>query len=162
MIPRFSSNPNSSICGRPVIIYHEVFSRTNTDEIAKYLEKVGVVNVEWIATLWPMSHFHTTCHEFIVVIRGKAKICFGHIQNPSRYEPVLSAGDAVIVPAGVSHRKLDQYTRDLEMIGAAPHNTSVDWCYGRKDEEPRWNAISQLKWYEKDPIYGKKGPALEC
>ena len=37
----------------------------------------------------------------------------------------------VIVPAGVGHRLLDDYSSDFEMIGCYPKGKNWDMCYGK-------------------------------
>ena len=56
--------------------------------------------------MYSQSHFHSTTHEVLVVISGRAKLCFGGEENPERVEAELEKGDVMIVPAGVAHRLL--------------------------------------------------------
>lgn len=36
-----------------------------------------------------------------------------------------------------------------------------DMCYGKPGEKDKVDGIKRLKWFDRDPIYGDKGPALE-
>lgn len=67
----------------------------------------------------------------------------------------------VIVPAGVGHRLLDDYSSDFEMIGCYPKGKNWDMCYGKAEEEENIKSISSLSWFEKDPLYGDGGLMLE-
>lgn len=53
----------------------------------------------------------------LCVSRGRAKLCFGGDQNPDRVETILTAGDVMIVPAGVAHRLLDDLDGGFKMVG---------------------------------------------
>lgn len=110
--------------------------------------------------MYSQSHFHSTSHEVLCVANGSAKCCFGHEDNPDRVEPTLSAGDVIIVPAGVSHRLLEDLG-GFQMVGSYPYGFNWDMCYGKPGEEDKVKAIAGLSWFEKDPIYGEKGPALD-
>ena len=109
--------------------------------------------------MYSQSHFHSTSHEVLCIASGSAKCCFGHEDNPDRVEPVLSKGDVVVVPAGVSHRLLEDYG-GFQMVGSYPKGCNWDMCYGREGEEEKSKSISKLGWFEKDPIYGSEGPSL--
>ncbi len=77
---------------------------------------------------------------------------------PHRVEVVLDRGDVLIVPAGVAHRLLEDHG-GFQIVGSYP--IDIDMCYGRKGEEKKVNAIKDLIWFDRDPIYGDAGPALE-
>jgi uncharacterized protein YjlB len=34
-------------------------------------------------------------------------------------------------------------------------------CYGTEDEAEKVEKIKDLGWFDKDPIYGSEGPALD-
>ena len=34
-------------------------------------------------------------------------------------------------------------------------------CYGKAGEEEKVEGINNLRWFEKDPLYGDEGPVLE-
>ncbi len=111
--------------------------------------------------MYSTSHFHSTSHEVLAVFSGSARLCFGGEQNPQRVEPVVEKGDVMIVPAGVAHRLLED-RGGFQMVGSYPKGCSWDMCYGRADEEAKVEAIAQLKWFDRDPIYGDEGPVLSC
>lgn len=103
--------------------------------------------------------FHS--HEILVVIAGRARLCFGGENNPKRFEPVVQRGDLIIVPARVGHRLLeDQGNVPFEMIGSYSNNKEWDMCYGSPGAEMKVREISQLLWFNRDLFYGEDGPAL--
>lgn len=111
--------------------------------------------------MYSTSHFHSTSHEVLCISNGKAKLCFGHEDNPQRVEEVVEKGDVIIVPAGVAHRLWEDVTGVFEMVGSYPEGCHWDMCYGREGEESKVKAIADLGWLAKDPVYGDEGPALD-
>lgn len=107
--------------------------------------------------MYSQTHYHSTTHEVLCIASGSAKCCFGGEENPDRVEPTLSAGDVVIVPAGVGHRLLEDYG-GFQMVGSYPTGKNWDMCYGKPGEESKVRAISDLGWFTKDPVYGQDGP----
>ncbi|WEW56667.1 hypothetical protein PRK78_002115 [Emydomyces testavorans] len=152
--------PNTSIQSKPLFIYHSAFNGSASD-VSSHLEKVGVVKPQWIYSMYPTSHFHSNTHEVLSVVAGKAKLCFGHEKNPDRFEPTVSKGDVIIIPAGVSHRLLQDLDGQFNMVGSYPPGKNWDMCYGKEGEEEKVRNISSLAWFTKDPLYGDQGPVLE-
>jgi len=108
--------------------------------------------------MYSTTHFHSTSHEVLCISSGKAKLCFGGEKNPFRVEASVKKGDVVIIPAGVGHRLLDDFNSDFEMVGSYPNGKNWDMCYGENGEEEKFEGISSLGWFEKDPLYGEEGP----
>jgi uncharacterized protein YjlB len=71
---------------------------------------------------------------------------------------VLEKGDVIIIPAGVAHRRLDDFDSGFEMVGSYPVGNKWDMCYGKEKEEKKIELIAKLAWFEKDPLYGEEGP----
>lgn len=113
--------------------------------------------------MYTTTHYHSTTHEVLLIYSGRAKLCFGHESNPARVETEVSAGDVVIIPAGVGHRLLEDVSEEGEefgMVGAYPVGCHWDMCYGKAGEEEKASACKDVKWFEKDPLYGDEGPVL--
>ncbi|KAK5175523.1 uncharacterized protein LTR77_000662 [Saxophila tyrrhenica] len=102
-----------------------------------------------------------TSHEVLGISSGRARLCFGHEDNPKRVEEVLEQGDVIVIPAGVAHRLLEDLEGGFEMVGCYPRGCSWDMCYGREGEEAKVKGIGGLGWFERDPVYGDEGPVLE-
>jgi len=160
-IPAHGLIPNTSIQHKPLLIYRSAFPPSATaSQIESHLLSTGAVQPQWRYTMYSSTHFHSTTHEVLVVASGSAKVCFGGEQNPGRVETRLEKGDVVVVPAGVGHRLLEDEGRFL-MVGSYPRGCAWDMCYGRVGEEEKVMGIGGLGWFEKDPVYGEKGPVLE-
>ncbi|KAH8087861.1 RmlC-like cupin domain-containing protein [Cristinia sonorae] len=166
--------PNTSIQHKPLLIYRGAFNPTTLtpDAIEEHITSVGVFAPQWRYTMYRQTHFHSTTHELLVVFRGKAKLCFGADVTSSQSnedESVVAEvkkGDAILVPAGVGHRLLEEMDSDegegFEMIGSYPEGSEKwDMCYGKKgkQEEGVDQRIEKLGWVERDPLYGEEGPA---
>ena len=67
----------------------------------------------------------------------------------------------IVVPAGVSHRLLEDIEGGFEMVGSYPKGRDWDMCYGKEGEESQVKAIQSLGWFDRDPIYGDQGPVLD-
>ena len=111
--------------------------------------------------MYSTDHFHTTSHEVLGIASGKARLCFGHADNPKRVEEVLQKGDVIVMPAGVSHRLLEDLDGGFTMVGSYPVGYSWDMCYGKKGEENKIAKIGELPWFKRDPVYGEQGPVLD-
>ncbi|EGE79781.1 hypothetical protein RJZ56_002187 [Blastomyces dermatitidis] len=161
-IPPWRHNPNTSIQHKPLSIYHGAFKPTATAfEISQHLTKIGVVEPQWIYSMYPYSHLHTTTHEVLSIVSGKAKLCFGHEDNPERFEAVVAIGDVIVVPAGLAHRLLEDIEGGFKMIGAYPRGKEWDMCYGSEEEGDKSAEIRKVSWFERDPLYGDRGPVLD-
>ncbi|KAF7505329.1 hypothetical protein GJ744_001032 [Endocarpon pusillum] len=139
-IPAFNNFPNTSIQGKPLLIYHSAFQTPSASQIESHLSSIGVVTPAWRYTMYSTSHFHSN--------------------NPGRVEREVQKGDVIVVPAGVAHRLLED-KGGFSMVGSYPGGKSWDICYGREEEADKVGNIKHLGWFDKDPIYGDKGPVLD-
>ncbi|KAI9696235.1 MAG: hypothetical protein M1836_005788 [Candelina mexicana] len=160
-IPAHGLIPNTSIQNKPLLIYHSAFpASTNASAIEAHLSGIGVVTPQWRYTMFSTTHFHSTAHEVLCISSGRARLCFGGEDNPKKVEPEVTKGDVVVVPGGVGHRLLEDLDGGFEMVGSYETGKSWDMCYGKKGEEKKVEAISRLRWFTKDPVYGEGGPAV--
>lgn len=161
-IPAWRRIPNTSIHNKPLLIYHSAFS-ASAAQLSARLQEVGVVVPQWQYTMYRQTHFHSTTHEVLGVISGRARLCFGGEENPGRVESTVEQGDLMIVPAGVAHRLLEDLSDGrFKMLGSYPPGKSWDMCYGadnENEEELRKN-IEMQGWFDRDPLYGENGPAV--
>ncbi|THX02614.1 hypothetical protein D6D13_08204 [Aureobasidium pullulans] len=161
-IPAYGLTPNTSIQNKPLLVYKEAFKQgTSAAQIEEHLRGIGEVEPAWRYTMYSTSHFHSTSHELLCISTGSARLCFGHEDNPSNITPTVSAGDVILVPAGVARRLLDDIEGGFEMVGSYPKGKSWDMCYGKKGEEKKIKEIEKLGWWKRDPVFGDEGPALE-
>ena len=162
-IPAHELIPNTSIQQKPLLIYRGAFatpSPPSAPEIEAHLNAVGVCKPMWRWPMYPDDHFHTTAHEFVVVWRGRARLNFGGEGCVGAVVVELSAGDAVLIPGGVSHRLVQDLEGGFEMVGSYMVGSEHwDMCYGKAGEEEHVLNIKHLTWFDRDPLYGDGGPA---
>ncbi|MBT3171352.1 MAG: cupin [Rhodospirillaceae bacterium] len=126
---------------------------------------------------FPFHHYHSIAHEVVGVARGTAQIQFGGPDGPV-FD--VQAGDAVLIPAGVVHCRLDNAPGFMS-IGAYPPGQSPDLCVlseddariarqtpevggleikptGQNDLAAALARIKAVALPETDPIGGKGGP----
>ncbi|KAG8933195.1 hypothetical protein FRC01_010541 [Tulasnella sp. 417] len=160
-IARHGLIPNTSIQSKPLLIYHSAFpSNASASDVESHLTSVGIVNPQWRYSMYKTTHYHSTTHEVLCIISGRAKLCFGGEENPENVTPTVQKGDVIILPAGVGHRLLEEVESPFQMVGSYPKGFSWDMCYGKEGEAVKARQIEKLGWFERDPVYGDEGPAL--
>jgi uncharacterized protein YjlB len=143
--------PNSLL---PLLVY-----RAAVPPDPRAIEHVFAANrwpPAWRAGVHPYHHFHANTHEALGVAHGTATVVFG---GPHGRELQVSAGDVVIVPAGVGHCNRAQ-SADLLIIGAYPEDAPrPDQYRGRVAEH---HAVTQkiavVPAPAADPVTGGEGP----
>lgn len=111
----------------------------------------------WRDGIYPHNHFHSGTHETLGIARGEARVRFGGKRGRVL---ALKAGDAVVIPAGVGHRRLSA-SKELLVVGAYPRA-------GRYDEpapaeiriEEARASVREVPPPPSDPVYGKGGPLV--
>jgi uncharacterized protein YjlB len=112
----------------------------------------------WVDGIYDFHHYHSTAHEVLVVCGGHAKVQFGGERGVVRD---VSAGDAVVIPAGVAHKNLGA-SGDFVVVGAYPAGQTYDMQYGKKGERPAADRnIVHVPLPQTDPLYGPKGPLAQ-
>lgn len=112
--------------------------------------------------MYPTDHFHTTCHEAIVILSGSALLAFGGVENPRKVELEVEQGDALLIPAGMSHKQVRELgTKVFDMLGAYEIGAEHwDMCYGREEEGDTGQRIKRVGWFKQDPFYGEGGHVI--
>ncbi len=143
-----------------LVIYKQPFKDTS-QILPDFIEKVFYSNSwinSWRNGLYTMHHYHSSAHEVLGLYSGWVVAQFG---GPQGLALRVEAGDVIVVPAGVSHRNVEQ-SPDFQVIGAYPKGQSWDMNYGGADERlaaiPR---IAQVPLPLNDPLFGKDGPLMK-
>ena len=112
----------------------------------------------WRNGVHPYHHFHSNAHEALGVARGEASLLFG---GPNGQVLHVSAGDVVVIPAGVGHC-CQSRSDDLLIVGAYPDSgPSPDTQRGRAADHDRVvRAVSAVPLATADPVTGAGGPLL--
>lgn len=107
----------------------------------------------WRNGIFGYDHFHATAHEVLGIVRGTVRVRFG---GEGGVEAEVSAGDVVVIPAGVAHRNLGA-SRDLMVIGAYPGGQHPDRNTGTPDARDL-GTVARVALPQQDPVYGADGP----
>lgn len=67
----------------------------------------------------------------------------------------------MLVPSGVAHAMIED-KGGFSMVGSYPVGAmNWDMCTGQDGEKKdAWKTVKGVNWFEKDPIYGDEGPAI--
>ncbi|TFE67121.1 cupin domain-containing protein [Methylacidiphilum caldifontis] len=112
----------------------------------------------WINGIYSFDHFHSTTHEVLAVVSGKAKVRLG---GPLGTEVELGLGDVIVIPAGVAHARISS-SMDFVVVGAYPEGKPWDLRRGNPEElQVVLENIRAVPLPKTDPVYGYKGPLVE-
>ena len=71
----------------------------------------------------------------------------------------IQAGDIIVIPAGVGHKKLE--SEDLGVVGVYAGGMMYDLMRGNKGERPQADEnIARVPVPDRDPLLGKKSGLL--
>lgn len=142
--------PNSKY---PLLLYRDAFNLRNTKG-AEWLEETFASNNwtnSWRNGVYSFHHYHSTSHEVLGVYAGKALL---HLGGEQGEKINVSAGDIIIIPAGVGHKNIE--SENLGIVGAYPEGRSWDLKKGIAGERPQADKnIAALPIPTTDPLSGK-------
>ena len=147
--------PNSPL---PVLVYHGIEEVAAGPESCEALfGRAGWGNM-WRSGIFPFHHFHSTAHEALGIAVGSAAVVLGG-PGGERFE--VSAGDALVLPAGTGHRRVGS-SPDLLVVGAYPPGQEWDLRRGDPAEHDEVLAnIAQVPLPETDPVEGVGGSLMD-
>ncbi|WP_077624144.1 cupin domain-containing protein [Sediminibacillus massiliensis] len=146
--------PNNKIL--PLLVYPQVLLERVVD--CEMVFNGNKWTNSWTGGVYDYHHFHSNTHEVLGVISGNATIMFG---GENGREIDMTAGDVVIIPAGVGHKKV-QASSDFKVIGAYPGGLSPDLLTGTPEERERsLENIDKVSLPELDPVFAEEGPLQE-
>lgn len=149
--------PNSDV---PLLLYRHPFG-INDDGLADAMESQFALNGwtnSWRNGVYDYAHYHSTSHEALAVFQGSATLELGGPHSGS--EVAVSAGDVIVIPAGVAHRQL-KASDDFGVIGAYPDGRNWDVLRGLAGERPAADRrIAELPIPDTDPLFGFSGPLV--
>jgi uncharacterized protein YjlB len=149
--------PNSKL---KLLVYRKAVELPEKDpaSVFEHLFAANKWHGSWRNGVYPYHHYHSTAHEVLGVYRGWANVQLGGEKGVALE---LQAGDVVIIPAGVGHKKL-RCSADFGVVGAYPEGQDWDMNYGKPGERPKADEnIALVPLPKQDPIYGASGALLE-
>ena len=138
--------PNSNL---PVLLYRSVLAIHAATKVRAFRDrfKVNGGTGIWTDTIYDYTHFHSNAHEVLAIAEGKVTLRLGGTRGSLLR---LKAGDMLVLPAGVGHRRVS--AGDVKAVGAYPAGQSH---YDMKREGRR---IPTVPLPLTDPFYGLDGP----
>ncbi len=112
----------------------------------------------WRDTIFEYHHYHSTSHEVLGIVSGSAIVRFGGEGGES---VAVSAGDVVVIPAGVGHAWL-KASEDFLVVGAYPNGMSYDLIRAEPGAIAQARQhIAQVPLPDTDPVDGPDGPLVK-
>ena len=148
--------PNNTL---PLLIYQAAIAPADaTPEAMEALFDGNGWPSQWRSGVFDYHHFHSTAHECLGIASGSARLLLG---GPQGREFAVSAGDVIVIPAGVAHRRLSA-SADFLVVGAYPPGQNWDLLKGEPGERPGADQrIAKVPLPQTDPVGGQGGPLLE-
>ncbi len=144
----------------PVLLYKGALHLPEEDgeELVKEAFHQNKWGNSWVNGIYDYHHYHSITHEVLGVISGKCTVMLGGERG---IKQVIERGDALILPAGVAHKRIDA-TDDFVCVGAYPNGADYDMNYGKAEEHPAVEEnIRKVPLPDTDPLYGKDGPLIQ-
>jgi uncharacterized protein YjlB len=148
--------PNNSHL--PVLIYRRALD-PSTKDLGKTFEALFERNAwppQWRDSIFDYHHFHSTAHEVLAVISGRADVIVG---GPGGEVIAIEPGDVVLLPAGTGHC-LQSTEGRFQVVGAYPQGQQWDIRRDALSKE-EIAAMEALPFPRSDPVAGPEGPLLQ-
>lgn len=139
----------------PVIVYRGAV-KAEGKQAAEQFERLFADHgwpPQWRGSVYDYHHFHSTAHEALGVATGFGTLLLG---GPDGREIEVRAGDAVVLPVGTGHRRLE-VSDDFMVVGAYPQGQDWDICCEAPSDEAK-KRMRALPVPAADPILGQDGP----
>jgi uncharacterized protein YjlB len=148
---RAADVPNSTL---PVLLYRAVLAPHTAAKANAFRQRFKAAGWTglWTDTIYDHTHFHSNAHEVLGIAEGKVTLKLGG-EEGSLFR--LKAGDMLVLPAGVGHRRLGG-DDGLQVIGAYPRGQS------HYDMKSRGRAMPRVAMPSADPFYGMVGPLIQA
>lgn len=114
----------------------------------------------WVDGIFDYWHFHVTGHEVLGCVAGDADVGFG---GDHGMRTTFRAGDVVVIPAGVGHKRLSEKRGGFTVVGGYP--PGQNGMITRPGDFPVAEAerlIALLAPPKSDPVFGSAGPLMSA
>lgn len=144
----------------PLLLYRQALEPKEPDPAvaAETLFEANGWKGTWRDGIYSFHHFHSNAHEALGICRGSVTLLIG---GPRGYRLAVRAGDALVLPAGTAHKRVEA-SPDLLVVGAYPGDADYDMRYGKDEErEAVMRNIAGTPRPETDPVFGRHGGLLD-
>lgn len=146
--------PNSPL---PVVLYRAALRGETSRAIAARFAAHRWPGA-WTNGIYGHHHYHASAHEVLAIAAGWARVRLG---GESGQTVGLRAGDVVVIPAGVAHKR-EAASPDLLVIGAYPAGQHPDMRATRADRQGASETVAAVPLPDADPVTGCAAPLLDC
>jgi uncharacterized protein YjlB len=147
--------PNNRL---PLLLYRAPVRLALEFDPAAIFEELFAANGwtdSWRDSIYTYRHYHAKTHEVLGIARGSVRVELGGAKGRVIE---LKAGDVIVHPAGVSHKRIGA-SSDLLVVGAYPQAGEYDeYRPSKKDHDRAVLTIPKVRVPPKDPVYGRDGP----
>jgi uncharacterized protein YjlB len=149
--------PNSKL---PLLFYGSAIPPAETTpEAMEALFEGNGWPPRWRSSVFTYHHFHSTAHEVLGISVGTATLMLG---GPKGRVFDVQAGDVIVIPAGVGHRRLKS-SGDFLVVGGYPPGQDWDLLRGEPGERPQADQnIAKVPVPMTDPVGGDTGGVVEA
>ena len=113
----------------------------------------------WVNGVFSYWHYHAASHEVLGCVSGSARVGFG---GDAGVAADFNAGDVVLIPAGVGHKRLSQESGFLVVGGYPPGQNGAITDAGAVDLERAIERAGAVPIPALDPVTGKSGGLHEA
>lgn len=103
----------------------------------------------WVNGVFPYWHYHLRSHEVLGCVAGGARVGFGGDEG---VEAEFNAGDVVVIPAGVGHKRLAQQPDFMVVGGYPPGQDGTVTNPGDVDLDAAIRAVAAVPAPDTDPV----------
>lgn len=138
----------------PALLYRGALAGETDPEAVEALFRAHGWGGTWTWDVFPYQHWHDRSHEVLAVAAGRARLLIG---GPNGWALEARAGDALILPAGTGHRRLEKSPDFAICGGYPPGQENPDIRRGAPDAAAL-ERIAAAPAPETDPLWGAPGP----
>jgi uncharacterized protein YjlB len=152
------SIPNSDL---PLVLYrHALPPELQAPGACQALFARNLWRGNWTDGIFDYWHFHVTGHEALGCVAGSALVGFG---GDGGIEVEFRAGDVVVIPAGVGHKRLSDRRDGFTVVGGYPPGQSGEILQpGDIGSDEARRRIAGLALPGSDPVIGNEGPLFKA
>jgi uncharacterized protein YjlB len=147
--------PNSHL---PLVVYPQV---ADNESLAEWFLTIFAYNNwgnNWQDVVLPYDHFHSNTHEVLALVSGSVSLKIGGKNGKVLH---LTAGDVLIIPAGMGHYSVSNHA-NYQFVGGYPEGKNWDLRTGLPAERPEiLENIALVALPSTDPVFGKAGMLLK-